>query len=93
MLFAVQMKCTCVIINVHGCMYGDQCLLWWFIVQINLPTLQSRCYHSAGAFSLSPGLTEVTIFGGCPEFPNNYMSDADLPRMANTTVLRFGEYT
>ena len=60
-------------------------------VQVIVPSLQSRFYHSATAFSLSPGLTEVTIFGGCPNWPSNYKSDADLPQIANTTVLRFGE--
>ena len=68
-------------------------LLSWFIVQVNVPSLQSRFDHSAAAFSLSPGLTEVTIFGGCPEWPSNSKSEADLPLMANTTVLRFGEST
>ena len=60
-------------------------------VQVTVPNLQSRCYHSATAFSLSPGLTEVTIFGGCPKLPRNYKSYADLQQIANTTVLRFGE--
>ena len=62
-------------------------------MQVNAPSLQSRCDHSAAAFSPSAGLTEVTIFGGCPVFPSNYKSQADLPQMANTTVLRFGEST
>ena len=62
-------------------------------LQVKVPSLHSRWYHSAAAFSLSPGLTEVTIFGGCPEYPSNYKSHADLPQMANTTVLRFGEST
>ena len=60
-------------------------------IQVNVPSLQSRFDHSAAAFSLSPGLTEVTIFGGCPEYPSNFKSYADLPQVANTTVLRFGE--
>ena len=60
-------------------------------VQVTVPSLQSRFHHSATAFSLSPGLTEVTIFGGCPNWPINYKSDVDLPQIANTTVLRFGE--
>ena len=54
-------------------------------VQVSVPKLQGRCHHSATAFSLSSGLTEVTLFGGCPE----WISDA-LPRIAATTVLRFG---
>ena len=60
-------------------------------VQVTVPSLQSRFYHSATAFSLSPGLTEVTIFGGCPNVPSNAKYDADFPKIANTTVLRFGE--
>ena len=60
-------------------------------VQVIGPSLQSRFCHSATAFSLSPGLTEVTIFGGCPNWPSNYKSDADFLQIANTTVLRFGE--
>ena len=62
-------------------------------VQVQLPGLQSRSLHSAAAFRLSPGMTEVTIFGGCPEWPSNYRSFCDLSPVANTTVLRFGEYT
>ena len=60
-------------------------------VQVTVPSLQSRFNHSATAFSLSPGLTEVTIFGGCPNVPSNIKSDADFSQIANTTVLRFGE--
>ena len=62
-------------------------------VQVKLPGLQARVYHSAAAFRLSPGMTEVAIFGGCPEFPSKYTRDSDLSPIANTTVLRFGEYT
>ena len=60
-------------------------------VQVTVPSLQSRSDRSATAFSLSPGLTEVTIFGGCPNVPSNWKSHADIPQIANTTVLRFGE--
>ena len=57
-------------------------------VQVKVPSLQARCHHSAAAFSLSPGLTEVTVFGGIPEWPRFI---ADIPQIANTTVLQFGE--
>ena len=60
-------------------------------VQVKVPSLLSRCYHSATTFSLSPGLTEITIFGGFPNWPSNFKSDANFPQIANTTVLRFGE--
>ena len=53
-------------------------------MQVTVPTLKSRDGHSATSFSLSPGLTEVIIFGGVDD------DDEDL---ANTTVLRFGEST
>ena len=62
-------------------------------VQVTVPSLQSRSHHSATAFSLSPGLTEVTLFGGYSECPSNFKSPADLTPIANTTVLRFGKYT
>ena len=62
-------------------------------VQVKLPGLQSRFYHSAAAFRLSPGMTEVTIFGGCPEWSTKYKSDTDFSQIANTTMLRFGEYS
>ena len=58
------------------------------IVQVEVQNFQARSFHSAAAFSLSPGLTEITIFGGCLQ---NAESDADLSQVANTTVLRFGK--
>ena len=56
-------------------------------LQVTIPGLQSRYMHSATALSLSPGLTEVTLFGGTPE-----LSDDDVDVLADTTVLRFGEF-
>ena len=52
---------------------------------VQLPSLQSRCRHSATVFSLSPNLADVVIFGGY------YKCSADVTPIANTTVLRFGE--
>lgn len=60
-------------------------------VQVKIPGLQSRFYHSSAAFNLSPRLAEVTIFGGCPEWPVNVRSATDLSSVANTFMLRFGE--
>ena len=71
-----------IIINVYTC-----------IMQVKVQNLQPRCSHSANAFSLSPGLTEVTLFGGYSELPSNFKYDAGITPIANTTVLRFGEYT
>ena len=63
-------------------------------VQVTVPNLQSRCFHSATAFSLSPGLTEVTLFGGySEEWPSNFEYDNDITPIASTIVLRLGEYS
>ena len=62
-------------------------------MQVRVPGLQARRWHSATAFTLCPGLIEVTIFGGCPKLPSNVKIGADIPQIANTTVLRFGEST
>ena len=61
-------------------------------MQIKVPSLKLRAAHSATAFNLRPGLTEVTLFGGYSEFGWNYRFDADVTHIANTTVLRFGEF-
>ena len=62
-------------------------------MQVKIPGLnQSRFYHSAASFGFSPRLTDIAIFGGCPEWPSNHRRDADLPQIANTTLLTFGEY-
>ena len=47
-----------------------------------MQTLKPRYGHCAGAYSLSPGLTEVVIFGGL---------DSDRHVLANTVIMRFGE--
>ena len=60
-------------------------------MQVTVPGLQSRCQHSATDFNLSPNLIEVFIFGGFSEWPSK--SAEDVTPIANTTVLRFGEYT
>ena len=57
-----------------------------------MSNLQARCYHRAAAFSLADELTEVTIFGGCPEVPSTFKTDADLRPLAETTVLVLTEW-
>ena len=57
-----------------------------FYVQVPIPSLQSRSGHCVAAFSLSPGITEVVIFGGSTSYPPT----AD-NIFADTKVLRFGE--
>lgn len=60
-------------------------------MQVVIPNNLSRFHHSATAFNVCPGLTEVTLFGGCPGLPSYARSYDDYPQIANTTVLRFGE--
>ena len=51
-----------------------------------MPGLKARCGHCAAVYSLSPGITEIVIFGGTTTYPPN-IGDV----IADTTVLRFGE--
>ena len=51
-------------------------------MQVEVPGIMGRESHSATACSLSSGLVEVVVFGG------TYGRGP----MADTTVLRFGEY-
>ena len=55
-------------------------------VQVRVPGLQARYGHRAAAFSITPALTLVTIFGGEDNCYNGEL-------LANTTVLGFGEST
>ena len=57
-----------------------------FCVQVPISSLQPRQGHCVAAFSLSPGITEVVIFGGNTGFPP--LVDTDI---ADTMMLRFGE--
>ena len=52
-------------------------------MQILLPSLKARYGHCAAAYSLSPGIAEIVIFGGSTRYPACTIAD--------TTVLRFGE--
>ena len=51
-----------------------------------MPGLKARFGHCAAAYSLSPGITEIVIFGGTTKRP---VKSGDF--IADTTVLRFGE--
>ena len=51
-----------------------------------MPGLRARCGYCAAAYSLSPGITEIVIFGGTTRYP---AKTGDF--IADTTVLRFGE--
>ena len=59
--------------------------------QLTLPDgVQPRMWHTVTAFGLRPGWTQVTMFGGCPKWEGGKSSDAQ-PKLAETTVLEFGE--
>jgi len=47
-------------------------------------------WHTVTAFGLGPGRTQVTMFGGCPKWEVEKSHDAQ-PKLAETTVLEFGE--
>ena len=51
-----------------------------------MPGIKARYGHCTAAYSLSPGITEIVIFGGTNRSPAN---SGDF--LADTTVLRFGE--
>ena len=55
-------------------------------MQVLLPSVKARFGHCAAAYSLSPGITEIVIFGGSTRHPPKI---GDF--IADTTVLRFGE--
>ncbi len=61
--------------------------------QVDIPSPQARCMHTTAAVSPRSGLTEVILFGGCPEWPRNYRSDSDFQLIDNTTVLQIGTST
>lgn len=61
------------------------------LYQVEVPGLQARYLHSATAFSLTPGLIDIVIFGGCNELPTVAKKDCDYSKTASTTVLRFGK--
>ena len=46
-------------------------------------------WHSTVAVDLAPGLTEVTVFAGCPQFdPEKALTDQ--VKVAETVILSFG---
>ena len=62
-----------------------------YMLQIILPEgMPSRWGHSLTATSLAPGLTEVTMFGGCTKYDLQLAFDKQ-PRIADTAVLTLGE--
>ena len=63
----------------------------FFNIQLALPEgTQSQCGHTATAFNLSPGVVEVTMFGGCTKYVPGAL-DQQQHKIAETTVVRLGE--
>ena len=66
-------------------------LIFFFNIQLILPKeTQPRWGHTATAFTLSPGIVEVTMFGGSPKLALG----GDIqqhPKITETTVVRLGE--
>ena len=60
----------------------------YLCVQVPVTDLQSRNGHCAATFTLSPGITEVVLFGGSTANPTIFGTI-----IAETTVLRFGKST
>lgn len=58
-------------------------------MQVVVPVLQPRFCHCAAAFSISPELAEVVIFGGCSEWPRK--STKPLLPIADIILLKFGK--
>ena len=50
-----------------------------------------RFDHCMEAIPICPGVTEVMLFGGCPQWPKNFRSYDDFPHMAETALARFGK--
>ena len=64
------------------------CYTFYLYVQVPVTGLQSRHGHCAAAFTLSPGIAEVVLFGGSTSSSSKLSTC-----IAETTVLKFGKYT
>ena len=82
-IHSAQLSCSSV---VYRCIFK-----YMHDVQVQVPSLQSRFGHCAAASTISPGMTEVVMFGGSPEWPESYKTYDDFKKLSMTTVLRFGE--
>ena len=60
-------------------------------LQLTLPEgTQPRWGHTVTSFRLDEETVHTTTFGGCPEWDSNRSYDDD-PKLADTTVMEFGE--
>ena len=60
-------------------------------LQLTLPEgTQPQYGHTVTSFQLDENRVHATTFGGCPEYDFNRSEDDD-PKLADTTVMEFGE--
>ena len=60
-------------------------------LQLILPEgTQPRYGHTVSSYQVDERTIHTTTFGGCPDF-NPSRSDDDEPKLADTTVMEFGE--
>ena len=60
-------------------------------LQLTLPKgTQPRHAHTVTSFRLDEDRVHATTFGGCPEYDPSRSLD-DHPKLADTTVMEFGE--
>ena len=79
--------------GVVSCIYSE----WYKVMcsdhlQVTLPDggLQRR-FHSTTAITLCPGLVEVIVFGGTTEDYVGNIPLSSISRIAETTIITFGE--
>ena len=60
-------------------------------LQLTLPEgTQPRWGHTVTSFQLDEDWVHATTFGGCPDYDSKRSEDDD-PKLADTTVMEFGE--
>ena len=63
------------------------------IIQVTIPDGPiQRWGHTASAITLRPGLEDIIVFGGCPHNYDVQQSFKDDDRIADTTIITFGEF-
>ena len=71
----------------------DKISLVFVSIQVRLPAdIQPRRSHSVTAITLCSGLVDVIVFGGISEDYDGYKAIKDCSRIAETTVITFGEW-
>ena len=67
---------------------------YFLSLQLHLPEsdMLPRYCHSVAAIELAPGLIEVTVFGGCPQFDIRTKGLLGQAKVAETVVMSFGKF-